>query len=87
VVEYGYAVDGQNYRGNQITLMVTTGGTQSHAESVAARYPEGKTVTVHYDPKNPGSAALEIPRGATWFPFVIALVAFALSASQAGLFG
>jgi hypothetical protein len=32
---------------------VVTSGSQDHAEKVAARYPLGSAVEVHYDPDHP----------------------------------
>jgi len=87
VVEYTYEVRGRSYRSNQIMLMAQTSGMQGYAEKIAGKYPAGSAVTVHYDPANPGNAALENPRGTVWFPLIIAVAAFALSVWQAGLFG
>ena len=87
VVEYTYDVRGRSYQSNQIMLVAQTSGMQSYAEKIAKKYPAGSAVIGHFDPANPGNAALENPRGTVWFPLMIAVAAFALSAWQAGLFG
>lgn len=86
LVEYTYDVRGRSYRGNQVTLGVKMTGMQGFAERLAAKYPEGKAVTVYYNPANPGTATLEIPRGATWLPLIIVAVCVALVVWQLGLF-
>ena len=87
VVEYTYTVHGNALRGNQIKLGVTVSAGKGYAESVAAKYPVGAEVDVHYDPKQPGSAALELSAGANWFILAIAVIVFALAAALAGVFG
>jgi hypothetical protein len=85
-VEFVYAVHGRNYHGNQVKLMVQTGGSRVFAEKVCAKYPEGSDVEVHYDPANPGTAALENPTGMSWLVLAVAVACFALAAWQLGLF-
>jgi len=85
-VGYSYEVRGRSYRGNQIKLAMTLDGSQSYAEKAAAKYPEGGAVDVHYDPANPGNAALENPTGATWIVAVLALGCFAIAVWQLGIF-
>lgn len=60
--------------------------SQSYADGVAARYPKGAVIDVHYDPANPSNAALENPAGTRWFLLGIAAALFALAAHQAGAF-
>jgi hypothetical protein len=86
-VEFAYAVHGREYHGNQVKLMVQTGGSKVFAEKVCAKYPKGSDVEVHYDPANPGNAALENPTGMTWLVLAVAVAAFALAAWQLGIFG
>lgn len=86
VVEFTYAVRGREYRGNQITLMTEVSGSEAYAGKVAAKYPAGSTVTVHYDPANPGTAALEHSTGMAWYPLALAAGCFALAVWQAGVF-
>lgn len=60
VVEYTYQVGGQEYRGKDIAFGFKQGyGSPGKAEAVTARYPEGGSVTVYYDPANPKQAVLE----------------------------
>jgi hypothetical protein len=85
-VEFSYQVHGVDYRSRQINLNVTMSGSQAGAEKVAARYPEGRDVDVHYDPDNPANAALENLTGFTWVLLAIALVCFGVAAYASGLF-
>jgi len=78
-VEFAYQVHGVDFRSRQIKLGVAVSGSQSAAEKVAARYPEGSEVDVHYDPANPSSAALENPTGFTWVLLAIALFCFGVA--------
>ncbi|HEY4141160.1 MAG TPA: DUF3592 domain-containing protein, partial [Pseudolabrys sp.] len=85
-VEFVYAVHGHDYHSNQVKLMVQTSGSKVFAEKVCTKYPEGSDVEVHYDPANPGTAALENPTGMAWLVLVVAVACFALAAWQLGLF-
>jgi hypothetical protein len=86
VVEFAYPVRGREYRSNQIKLMTVVSGAQNYAEKVVKKYPKGRGVTVHYDPANPNTAALENPTGLAWYPLALALGCFALAAWQLGVF-
>jgi hypothetical protein len=85
-VEYAYQVHGVDYHSRQINLGMTTSGSQAGAEKVAARYPQGAPVDVHYEPENPSNAALENPTGYTWLILGAALFCFAVAAYAGGLF-
>ena len=85
-VEYAYQVHGVDYHSRQINLGMTTAGSQGGAEKVAARYPQGAAVDVHYEPENPSNAALENPTGYTWLLLGVALFCFAVAAFAGGLF-
>lgn len=74
IVEYEYEVDGQRYTNTRIYIdrsTCTPGGdvcgireydSKRPAGRLADRYPEGETVTVHYDPAEPETAYLvEVP--------------------------
>jgi hypothetical protein len=65
---------------------VAMSASESYAAGVAARYPKGAGVDVHYDPANPANAALENPTGTRWFLLVLAVALFALAAHQAAVF-
>ncbi len=85
-VEYAYQVHGVDYHSRQINLGMTTAGSQAGAEKVAARYPQGAEVDVHYEPENPSNAALENPTGYTWLLLGVALFCFAVAAFAGGFF-
>ena len=85
-VEYTYQVQGHAYRSNQIQSMTQVSGSENYAVKKAAKYPAGSSVTVRYDPANPGTAGLENPSGMTWIILVTALGCFGLAAWQLGVF-
>lgn len=62
-VEYHYTVDEREYTNSKVAFRVSSEG-QSDAETVAARYPLGSAVIVHYDPVDPENAVLVA--GADW---------------------
>jgi hypothetical protein len=86
VVEYSYRVRDRDYRSNQIKLGVTVSGSQAAAAKTAGKYRAGSTVDVHYDPANPGTAALENPTGMTWLILLIPAACVALAAYTLGVF-
>jgi hypothetical protein len=57
-VTYEYQVDGQKFTGDGIAFGTATYGKKK-ADAIAAAYPQGTPVTVHYDPANPAKAVLE----------------------------
>lgn len=73
-IRYAYGVGGKTYESEQIQL----GGSSETSrpgefERIVARYPEGKRVTVYYDPDDPATATLE--PGALGGIFNMAMVA------------
>jgi len=58
-VRYRYRVGSQEFTGDRITFHLSEHLWADHAASVIARYPEGKAVTVTYEPADPGFALLE----------------------------
>jgi Protein of unknown function (DUF3592) len=74
-LRYVYSVDGTFFEGEQVTRDGSRMGLQERAW--AARYPEGASVPVHYNPADPSEAVLETqafdPRKSS-IPWVIALV-------------
>jgi hypothetical protein len=86
VIEYAYEVAGQTYRSRQVKLGFTSSGSESWARGVAAKYPVGAPVEVHYDPGNPAIAALDNPTGMTWLIFALAMALFGFSAYALGVF-
>jgi hypothetical protein len=87
VVEYDYSVSGRDYHSTRLSFGAKTAGSQQRAEAAAARYPEGSQVMVHYDPKNPANAVLDvrIAQGVTWI--VVAIAFFGLAVFFSGAFG
>ena len=58
---YSYRVDGADYTADTWKgRMRYSSGSPKYAEGVVARYPAGQTVTVHYDPTDPGMGILEL---------------------------
>lgn len=59
-VRYEYAVGGQTYRGSRVAFRTPTPfANAAAADRDRARYPEGATVTVYYDPAHPAESVLE----------------------------
>ena len=85
VVEFTYQVHGHEYRSRQITLGTKLAGTQSFAEQIAARYPQGSTVEVHYDPANPSNAVLQVASSVSWLLLVLALFCFGVAVQASGI--
>jgi len=85
-VEFDYQVHGIDYHSRQINLGIALSGSRASAEKVAARYPEGSTVDVHYDPANPTNAALENPTGYSWLLLAVALACFGIAVYASGVF-
>ena len=86
VIEYSYRVDGREYHSTQISFGGKLAGSEELARAKAARYPSGTDVSVHYDPKNPSNAVLDL-KVAYAGPFlVITLVFFGLAIFFSGLF-
>jgi hypothetical protein len=86
VIEYAYEVAGKTYRSRQVKLGFTSSGSESWAKGVAAKYPVGGAVEVHYDPGNPAIAALDNPTGLTWLAFGVAVMLFGFSVYALGVF-
>lgn len=86
IVEYGYRVNDVDYVSRQIKLGVAVSASESHAAGVAARYPAGAVIDVHYDPANPSNAALENPTSLHWLLLAAAAALFAVAAHAVGAF-
>ncbi len=85
VVEFTYQVNDRDYRSRQITLGAKLAGTRSFAEQIAARYPQGSRVEVHYEPANPSNAVLQITSSASWLLLGIALFCFGVAVYSTGI--
>lgn len=62
-VVYRYSVNGEEYESDRISYGSFSSSDRSHARSVLETYPPGRSVAVHYDPDEPGTAVLEIGIG------------------------
>lgn len=63
-VDYEYLVDGQRYTSSRIRVVTVGTSRRSDAESVLQDYPVGSPVSVHYHPRHPNLAYLEV--GFSW---------------------
>jgi hypothetical protein len=75
VVEYSYRAQGGDHHGCRVAFGGDVAGSRDLAEAIAARYPAGREVTVHFDPDNPSFAVLE-PRVAFAWPTLVLTVVF-----------
>jgi len=76
-VNYRYSVKGKEYDNNTLSLEQNTEGYNlAAAEAFLEKYPKGKTVEVHYNPKKPGMSVLEtgLGDGTPWFLLVLYLM-------------
>jgi hypothetical protein len=58
-VVYRYEVGGVQYRGDKVSVSGMSTNMDSIARRVAARYPVGTKLQVHYNPDNPGESAID----------------------------
>lgn len=67
-VRYQFFIDRQRFKGDRIAYGDYGSSDRGHAERITRRYPQGKTVTVHYRPGQPQDALLEPGiQTQTWF--------------------
>lgn len=76
-ITYQYEVSGRPCTNNKICV----GGQlqlslKSKANAYLARYPEGKKVIVHYNPKKPKDSVLEVKEETSWVYITAAVVCF-----------
>jgi Protein of unknown function (DUF3592) len=57
-VQYQFSVNGQAFAGNRIAFGTVSYPYQTAANKIAS-YPQGTSVTVHYDPDDPNQSVLE----------------------------
>lgn len=81
-IEYRYEVKGQGYTGHKITVGESSllwPARNRGPQQTVERYPLGQPVPVHYDPRQPQNAALEVKVPDVLSQIVIAglLIAFA----------
>lgn len=58
-VIYSYAVAGVEYHGDKVSVSGVSTNLDGVARRVAARYPVGTELQVHYNPDNPGESAID----------------------------
>jgi hypothetical protein len=79
-VLYTYEVNGRQYQGDRVTMGTKVSATLPIvARRLAARYPVGAEVDVHYNPKSPGESVLK-PRSVThWLLWIVVVAMFTLA--------
>lgn len=85
-LRFKYSVSGQEYQGARRTFTDVSTSSRRRAEQILARYPQGGSVTVYYDPDNPSSCALEPGVGGTIYVF-LALAVILFMVGLAGVVG
>ena len=79
-VVYEYEVNGRQYKGDRVTFGVVTSSSHSGvSQRLAARYPVGTEVDVHYNPKAPGESVLRPHSVLHYLLWVVAAAMFALA--------
>jgi hypothetical protein len=75
-IVYGYDVGGVHYRGDKVSYSGYGTSSADVAKQVAARYPIGRALTVHYNPQNPSESAIDpsTPLGLYFFYLVPVIV-------------
>lgn len=59
-IRFAYVVAGRRYESDHYDYLIPYHGQLEYARSVVARFPNGRKVTVHYNPQNPADAVLSI---------------------------
>ena len=77
IVRYRYEVNAQAYTSEGPGLSRTGYGSSRRAEKVAARYPTGAAIDVHYNPAKPAEAFLESGSPMTWIILGMGIVTLA----------
>ena len=80
VIGYSYKVNGYEYRSGETVTGPHLGADSVSANKLAARYPVGSDVMVHYNPHNPREVAAEVDakRGRFFITAGIALLVLAV---------
>jgi hypothetical protein len=58
-VQYDYVVNDQAHTGDRVSHGDVSTGDPSYAQKIVARYSEGQSVNVYYDPTDPAKSVLE----------------------------
>jgi len=77
VVNYSYTVEGSSYKGSKLTFGSSTYDSTT-AHNIVDQYSTGSSVGVHYDPKNPAKAVLEVKAVGTKMNLIVGIVFAAL---------
>ncbi len=59
VVVYEYSVNGQVYRSDRLSVEGAIGTDVGRAQTKVNSYPQGSSVSVHYNPNNPQQSGIE----------------------------
>ena len=86
VVEYAYTVRDREYHSTNLSFGAKTAGAQGTAEATAARYPAGADVVVHYDPRSPSNAVVELVVAMNRAGWLLAVVFLGLAVYFSGAF-
>ncbi len=80
-VQYRYRVAGKDHESSRV-FWGGSEGRQRPMASVVSSYPEGATVTIHYDPQNPAEAVIDPTQNVGSRPLVL----YAMGMMTLGLF-
>jgi hypothetical protein len=69
-VQYTYTIKGQTYTGDRVSFAIL-GTSQAHANAIVDRFMPGAEVSVHYNPRNPREAVLEVTQSGARFGFLL----------------
>jgi len=73
LISFSYEFNGVKYVGSQVQLGVkVTSSSAAFAKKTVAKYPVGKTISVHVNPANPSESTLSPSTGSAWFIWAIA---------------
>lgn len=87
VVRYEYTVKSIVFSSNDIGFGATESSSSARASELAARFPVGKEVVVHYDPQDPSEACLEPGlQGTTYIPLAVGVGMTALGGAMWSIF-
>lgn len=83
VIRYEYTVKSIVFSSNDIGFGATESSSSGQAGNLAARFPVGREVTVHYDPDDPSEACLQPGiQSTTFIPLVVGLGMSGLGAAM-----
>ena len=83
---YDYSVKGKAHKGYGISPTgAPSASNRSTIEAFIAKYPEGSTQTVHYDPGNPEVVLLQVGTGGSSEPYILMGIGAVLALVGAGM--